>query len=125
MFYKYKKSTICPGSAIAATSFINDSDFSHWMALWFQSILNLVNPNNSLIIGISSSGNSKDIAELFDYIKNKGFYTALITAKTSQIIKSDIEICTGCSTYHASELVALGLGYQLVHGFGYICPNIK
>ena len=38
--------------------------------------------------------------------------------------KSDIQVITEAKSYHSSEIIALALGYQLVHGFGYNCPNI-
>ena len=51
------KSTFSPGSAIAATSFINDTSFEDWMVSWFQSFSSSINLSSTLVIGISSSGN--------------------------------------------------------------------
>ena len=95
----FEKSTICPGSAIAATSHINDSGFS--------------------------SGRSKDISELFKEANLQNIKTALITAKPSKEINSDIQVVTYAESYHSSEIIALALGYQLVHGFGFNCPDIN
>ena len=50
-----KKATFSPGSAIAATSFINDSDFEQWLVNWFKSISSLLDTSKTVIIGISSS----------------------------------------------------------------------
>ena len=118
----FKKKTLCPGSAILATSYINDTSFDDWLVTWFKS--QPINPEDSLIIGISSSGKSKDIEKLFDFANKNGVFTSLITAANSSI-DSKNQIVTKCSSYHSSELVALALGYQLVHGFGYTCPIIK
>ncbi len=118
---EFTKKTLCPGSAIQATSFINDSSFEEWLVCWLKS--QPINHSDTLILGISSSGRSKDIEKLFKYANNLNIYTSLITAKPSEII-SDSQIVTNCQSYHGSELVALGLGYQLVHGCGYTCPKI-
>ena len=121
----FKKSTFCPGSAIISTSFINDSSFDQWMVLWLKSIINSLNFEKTLLIGISSSGRSQDIANLFLEAKKYGIKTALISAKASHNIEKDIEVVTNTESYHSSEIVALALGYQLVHGFGHTCPLIK
>ena len=120
----YKKSTICPGSAIVATSFINDTTFDNWMTCWLKSLLPSLDVKQTLIIGISSSGRSNDISRLFQEAEKKNIKTALITAKKSEKIKSDIQVVTNAKSYHSSEIIALALGYQLVHGFGYNCPDI-
>ena len=120
----FEKSTICPGSAIVATSHINDAGFSDWMTKWLKSLIKSINISETLLIGISSSGRSRDISELFKEAKIQNLETALITAKPSDQIKSDIQVITEAKSYHSSEIVALALGYQLVHGFGYNCPNI-
>ena len=122
---KGEKTTLCPGSAINATSFINDGSFDMWMKDWFVSNQNLLDPNNTLIIGISSSGKSRDIRHLFDYANGEGFTTSLISATHADYITSSINITTHASSYHSSEIVALALGYQLVHGYGHTCPTIN
>ncbi len=121
----FEKSTFCPGSAIMGTSFINDSNFDNWMVLWLKSIINSLKGQKTLIIGISSSGRSKDIENLFNEAKKYDIKTCLITAKNSLSISADIEVVTKTESYHSSEVVALALGYQLVHGFGFTCPDIK
>ena len=118
------KTTYAPGSAIVATSLINDTSFDDWLCGWFKSFAANLTPSECLIIGISSSGRSADILRLFEYARERSITTSLITAKSSDIC-CDHEIVTGCGSYHASEVVALALSYQLVHGFGYQCPAIK
>ena len=120
----YKKSTICPGSAILATSYINDTSFNDWMTCWLKSLLPSIDVEQTLMIGISSSGRSNDISNLFLEAERDNIKTGLITAKSSSTIKSDIQVVTNAMSYHSSEIIALALGYQLVHGFGYNCPSI-
>ena len=119
-----KKTTFCPGSAITGTSLINDTSFDTWLKNWLIGFEESIDVNKTLLIGISSSGRSSDISCLFDYCQSKNFTTALITAKASTDIPSDIEVVTDTITYHESEIMALTLCYQLVHGFGHTCPSI-
>ena len=120
----FEKSTICPGSAIVATSHINDTNFDEWMVRWFKSLIKSISREETLLIGISSSGGSNDISKLFDEAYLQNIKTALITAKSTTKIKSNIQVITNAETYHSSEIIALALGYQLVHGYGYNCPKI-
>ena len=120
----YKKSTICPSSAIVATSYVNDIGFDSWMNCWLKSLLPSLEVEQTLLIGISSSGRSKDISNLFQEAQKENIKTAIITAKKSEKIKSNIQVVTNAKSYHSSEIIALALGYQLVHGFGYNCPDI-
>ena len=58
------KNAMCPGSAIVATSLINDSGFDQWMVAWLTSRTSTRTKSQmkkSLVLGISSSGNSIDI----------------------------------------------------------------
>ncbi len=119
-----KKTTFCPGSAITGTSLINDTSFDTWLKNWFIGFEESIEIANTLVIGISSSGNSSDISCLFEYCLSKNIATGLITAKKSTTINSDIEVVTKTLTYHESEIMALTLCYQLVHGFGDTCPAI-
>lgn len=119
-----KKTTFCPGSAITGTSLINDTSFETWLKNWLIGFEESIDNDKTLVIGISSSGRSSDISCLFNYCLSKDFTTALITAKASTDIMSDIEVVTNTITYHESEIMALTLCYQLVHGFGHTCPSI-
>ena len=121
---KNKKTTFCPGSAITGTSLINDTSFDTWLKNWVIGFENSIEISETLVLGISSSGKSSDIKHLFDYCNSKSYTTALLTAKKSEEITADIEVITKSLTYHESEIMALTLCYQLVHGFGYNCPSI-
>jgi len=122
---KNKKVTFSPGSAIAATSFINDTNFDSWLVDWFKPISNLLDKSKTLVIGISSSGKSKDIINLFNHCDKNDFKTALISAKhNNELPRSTTLVNTNCNSYHKSEVVALALGYQLILDSGFSCPSI-
>ena len=118
------KTTYSPGSAVVATSLINDASFDDWLCGWFKNFAANLNASDCLIIGISSSGRSTDIFRLFEYARDLSITTSLITAKSSDI-RCNHRVVTACESYHASEVIALALSYQLVHGYGYQCPSIK
>ena len=119
------KSTFSPGSAIAATSFINDSSFDDWMVNWFDSFSSSIDLSSTLVLGISSSGKSKDVMALLLYALKKGSSAGLIAAKDTVAPEGTIVVNTNCDSYHQSEVVALSLGYKLIHDSGFICPSIS
>ena len=119
-----RKTTFCPGSAITGTSLINDQSFDTWLKHWLIGFENSIDISDTLVIGISSSGRSSDIKCLFEYCNKKDYTTALITAKFSEEISANIQVVTKSQTYHESEIMALTLCYQLVHGYGHQCPSI-
>ena len=58
------KNAICPGSAIVATSLINDTSFEQWMVNWLScrtTNRTKSQMKKSLVLGVSSSGRSTDI----------------------------------------------------------------
>ena len=58
------KNAMCPASGVVATSLINDSSFEQWMVQWLScrtSTRNKSQMKKSLVLGVSSSGNSTDV----------------------------------------------------------------
>ena len=58
------KNAMCPGSAVVATSLINDTNFDQWMVNWLAcrtSTRTKAQMKKSLVYGISSSCKSKNI----------------------------------------------------------------
>lgn len=118
-----------PGSAILATSYINDTDFDQWMVMWLEASVRNRTPeqiNNSLVIGISSSGRSKDIIKALQWASSRGLHTVCIT---SHPLSEKIDNCTiielGAEYYHTAEVLTLLLTYELTHGSGCATPPIN
>ena len=122
------KNAMCPGSCVVATSLINDVGWDQWMVSWLQqrtcSRTDEQN-KNSLVYGISSSGNSPDVIKALQWASDNGMRTVLITGKaiTSEI-KGLNQIVLGTEYYHTTEVLTLLLQYQLTHGSGNECPPI-
>ena len=122
------KNAQAPGSAIVATSLINDSSFDDWMVHWVrQRTVSQTQEqlNKTLILGISSSGKSIDIMRALEDGESRGMQIAMITsAPIPEKINNLSEVVLGAEYYHTSEVLTLLLTYQLTHGSGKVCPPI-
>jgi len=118
-----------PGSAILATSFINDTDWDQWMVSWMEAFTRNRTEeqiSQSLVLGISSSGRSKDIIKALQWANTRGLNVACIT---SHPLSEKVENCTtvelGAEYYHTAEVLTLLLTYELTHGSGCATPPIN
>ena len=118
-----------PGSAILATSLINDTDWDQWMVSWMEAFTRNRTEeqiSQSLVLGISSSGRSKDIIKALQWANTRGLNVACIT---SHPLSEKVENCTivelGAEYYHTAEVLTLLLTYELTHGSGCATPPIN
>ena len=122
------KNAICPGSAIVATSLINDTSFDQWMVNWLRqrtSTRTKGQMRKSLVLGVSSSGNSMDILKALQWATDNDMEIAMISSRDIKVqIKGLAEVLLGAEFYHTAEVLTLLLTYQLTHGSGSICPPI-
>tara|TARA_Y100000004_G_scaffold168394_1_gene201750 strand:- start:4412 stop:5011 length:600 start_codon:yes stop_codon:yes gene_type:complete len=83
--------------------------------------------SNSMVIGFSGSGNSKNVVSALTYAHDEfGFKTCLLSGQPS-IMKPDYinELCWDNRFFHVHEILSMLTFYQLVHGSGNHCPTIK
>lgn len=122
------KNAICPGSGIVATSLINDSSFDQWMVQWLScrtSTKTKSQMKNSLVLGISSSGNSTDVIKGLQWANDQNMKIAVISSRDLPLaIPNLTKILLGAKYYHTSEVLTLLLTYELTHGSGNVCPPI-
>ena len=121
------KSAAAPGSGILASSLINDTTHDLWVKNWLQISLRGLDKkhiSDSLIIGVSSSGYSKNICLALDYALSKDCKAALISARTPKISGNYNCVKLDVGEYHTSEVLTLSLFYQLIHSAGFRCPDI-
>jgi len=123
------KNAMCPGSAIVATSLINDTNFDQWMVSWLRqrsTTKTKTQMRKSLVLGISSSGRSKDIIKALQWAEDQGMKTAMITSMPiPEEISNLTQVVLGASYYHTAEVLTLLLTYELTHGSGKVCPPIN
>ena len=122
------KNAICPSSGVVATSYINDTSFEQWMVNWLiarTSTRTADQMKKSLVLGISSSGNSIDILKALQWAQANGMQVAMLTSKDIPMQIDDLtKVVLGAAYYHPAEVLTLLLTYQLTHGSGNVCPPI-
>lgn len=123
-----RKNAMCPGSAVVATSFINDTNFDQWMVNWLACRTAVRTPTEmkkSLVYGISSSGKSTDVVKALQWASDNGMQTALVTGHPINVkIPNLTTVLLNTEYYHTCEVLTLLLQYQLTHGSGRECPPI-
>ena len=119
---------MCPGSAVVATSYINDSNFDQWMVNWLANRTAVRTPaqmKRSLVYGISSSGKSTDIMKALQWASDNGMQIVLVTGQPMNMQIPDLTtVLLKTKYYHTCEVLTLLLQYQLTHGSGRECPPI-
>jgi len=122
------KNAICPSSGVVATSLINDTNFEQWLVNWLICRTSTRTKNQmkkSLVLGVSSSGNSTDILKALQWASANGMQVAIITSKDIPVeIDNLTKVVLGANYYHTAEVLTLLLTYQLTHGSGKVCPAI-
>ena len=95
------KNAICPGSGVVATSLINDSSFEQWMVQWLScrtATRTKEQMKKSLVLGISSSGNSVDILKALQWAADNDMQIAMISSKDIPVqIKSLTKVLLGAN----------------------------
>ena len=122
------KSAAAPGSGILASSLINDVSHDQWVKNWLTiSLRGLSNDliKKTLLIGVSSSGYSKNICLALDHAFEMGCKSCLISASEPKIKGKYNTVILNVDEYHTSEVLTLSLFYQLIHGAGFCCPTIS
>lgn len=121
------KQAMAPGSGILASSLINDTSHELWVKNWLSICMRGMSPEamrQTMLIGVSSSGVSKNICLALDHAAQHGMRTLLISAQQPKIIGEYNTVVLNVDEYHTSEVLTLSLIYQLIHGSGFACPTI-
>ena len=81
---------------------------------------------NAMIVGLSCSGNSKNVISCLHWAKKYGYKSVLISGQESQVLPKKInEVDLNCRYFHTVEVLTLILFYDLIHACGAQCPSIK
>ena len=121
------KSATAPGSGILASSLINDASHDLWVKNWLEICLRGLTDDlkeKTLLIGVSSSGYSKNICLALDHAITNNCKAVLISAQKPKIQGSYNTVELNVDEYHTSEVFTLALIYQLIHAAGFECPPI-
>jgi len=122
------KNAMCPGSGIVATSLINDVGFDQWMVTWLNQrtcTRTKFQLENSLVLGVSSSGTSTDVIKALQWANDQGMKIAMISSRPLNVKIPNLTVIElGAEYYHTAEVLTLLLTYELTHGSGKECPPI-
>ena len=121
------KNASAPGSGILASSLINDVSHDLWVKNWIAISTRGCSAESlaeTMVIGVSSSGYSKNICKALDFALENNMKALLISAKKPKIDGNYNTVILDVDEYHTSEVLTLSLFYQLIHGAGFQCPTI-
>ena len=110
------KSASAPGSGILASSLINDLGHDLWVKNWLRISLRGLDQSHikkTLIIGVTSSGYSKNICTALDDALELNCRAALISAAKPKIEGNYNKVILNVDHYHTGEVLTLALFYQL------------
>ena len=100
----------------------------HWVKNWLTISLRGLSTelmSHTMLIGVSSSGYSKNICLALDLAIKNGCKACLISAQQPKIKGDYNTVILNVDEYHTSEVLTLSLFYQLIHGAGFCCPTIS
>lgn len=126
-------SRLIPGKAFRAfndagflTSNANDFGFDNSFTKWLQTTVQGIEvPETTLILGLSCSGNSKNVIKTLTWSKENDFNAFLISGVKSAELPSDIgELTFGVKYFHTNEVLTMKLFYDIVYRLGHHCPDI-
>lgn len=108
------------------TSIANDYGYEEIFVSWFKDILKH-NPriDDVFFVGLSCSGNSKNVINALKYAKSKGHGVALISGQQSKYNDNSFnEVCMGVEFFHTAEILSMLLIYDAIDRCGGRCPTI-
>lgn len=107
------------------TSCANDHGYDNLFIRWLDTSVLEDEVENSMVIGMSCSGNSKNITRCLSWANSVGFSTFMISGRRSKRLESGIdELDLNCNFFHTVEVLCLILFYQMIHEMGFECPTI-
>lgn len=107
------------------TSCANDHGYDNLFIRWLETSVIKEEIKDSLVIGMSCSGNSKNITRCLSWANTSGFETFLISGRKSKRLESCVdELDLKCNFFHTVEVLCLILFYQMIHEMGSQCPTI-
>jgi D-sedoheptulose 7-phosphate isomerase len=107
------------------TSNANDHPWEMLFIRWLETITLKQDDYDTLVIGMSCSGKSKNILNTLDWANGKGIDTFMISGKSSGHLDENTgEIDLQCNYFHTVEVISLMIFYDLIHATGNRCPSI-
>lgn len=129
------KNVISFDSPTYITSIANDNGYEDLFLKWLSVLhqKNQFDKDNGFIIGLSSTGTSKNICGALNWAVQKEIPCAMIAGKQPVNLRHNnrppydpgvIECILDTEHFHTAEILSLILFYELVEGAGECCPLI-
>jgi D-sedoheptulose 7-phosphate isomerase len=107
------------------TSNANDHPYDKLFIRWLDTIAQPEDADESLVIGMSCSGKSKNVLDALVWAQENGMDTFMISGKSAGVLPESVhELAVNCQYFHTVEVMSLMLFYDLVHRTGNRCPSI-
>ena len=121
-----KKNISTMESQCLITSLANDYGWNNLFISWLDLQKKTgVMSDNAMILGLSCSGNSKNVITCLHWAEKYGHKSALITGQPSQVTPKKVnQVNLDCKYFHTVEVLTLILFYDLIHACGAECPTI-
>lgn len=105
----------------------NDFGWENSFVIWLEkTVFDIENKRDTLIIGLSCSGNSANVIRALNVAQENQYDTFLITgAKSTKKSNRTDELSFGCNFFHTTEVLTMKLFYDIVHKLGHHCPAIN
>ena len=114
-------------STCLLTSIANDYGYNNTFVRWlelFEESDKL--DETSMVIGLSCSGNSKNVISALHWAEQHNLKNALISGQKSVVLPDEFnQVCLNTKYFHTTEVLTLILFYELIHHCGGSCPSIK
>lgn len=122
-----KKMVYTLESQCMMTSVANDYGYNNMFVKWLELFSSAGKMGkNSLVIGLSCSGTSKNVISALYWAKENGYKTAMVSGQSSDVLPKGVhELSFNTEYFHTTEILTLVLFYELIHACGAQCPTIK
>lgn len=107
------------------TSNANDYGYSQVFIRWLETTVLEQDEEDTLVIGLSCSGNSSNVINVLHWAEEKNMNTFLISGQKSNALSENIdELTFDCEYFHTVEVLCMILFYDTIHKLGSQCPDI-
>lgn len=108
------------------TSNANDYGFQNIFSRWLETVALGDSSEDTLVIGMSCSGNSSNIISALHWSQEKGMDTFMISGQKSDILNDSVdEMSLECEYFHTVEVLCMMVFYDIIHQTENKCPSIK
>lgn len=108
------------------TSNANDYGYNQLFVRWLETTVLEQDRQDTLVIGLSCSGNSSNVINALHWSAEKNIQTFLVSGQKSNALNNNVdELTFDCDYFHTVEVLCMILFYDVIHKLGSKCPDIN